>query len=273
MSEETSCSRRRALQTLGSVVLTAGLAGCGQSSSDPSEPPVNATGSPTSTLTGTPTDAATQTETATETNTETATETGTHSHENHTHTHQTPPDGTQQQFIGNPEGFHSKLSQQAATGANEVLVGFRLEDSSLPFTTEVYQSPADAKVHATKTYDTADLSQVPLVPDPPKSLETMSTKREDVHYATTEIGEPLKVTLVARQDSRPTFDWSAWERTGHPYGGHRTEDPYLKIDCYCGGETYTAPRGGTWARVIQITPTDRVASGTTVALNWTSSKA
>ena len=132
-----------------------------------------------------------------------------------------------------------------------------LEDSSLPFTTEVYHAPEDATVQATETYDSQNLADVDLVPSSPTALETVDTDHEDIHYATTPVGEPLTVTLVAQHDGE-AFEWSAWERTGYPYDGHNDENLGLQVACYCGGMTYTAPSGGTWARVIQVTPTEVV---------------
>ncbi|SEL92486.1 hypothetical protein [Haloferax larsenii] len=174
-------------------------------------------------------------------------------------------------FVENPEAVHPTLVEETTVASDEVLIGFRLEDSSLPFTTEVYRAPDDAEVQATKTYETQALSNVDLVPETPEALDTVETDREDIHYATTTVGEPLPVTLVARHDGE-TLDWSAWSRTGYPYDGHNEDNPAVKVDCYCGGMTYTAPRGGTWARVIQVTPTERVDPGTTIVLNWTSSR-
>ena len=253
MGEEPNHSRRRALQTLGSVVV-AGLAGC---SSGPSDPDQGSTGTPTttSTPTGTPTETPAHEHTSTE-----------HTHE---HTNSEPPESVE--FAQNPKEVHPTLVEETSVPSDEVLIGFRLEDSSLPFTTEVYRAPDDAEVQATKTYDTQNLGQVDLVPESPRALDTVDTEQEDIHYGTTTIGEPLKVTLVARHDGE-TFDWSAWDRTGYPHDGHDGENPALKVACYCGGMTYTAPGGGTWARVIQVTPTERVDTGTTVVLNWTSSR-
>ncbi|WP_238993969.1 hypothetical protein, partial [Halobellus captivus] len=179
--------------------------------------------------------------------------------------------GESAQFVRNPEEIHPTLVEATSVPSDEVLLGFRLEDSSLPFTTEVYHSPEDAEIQATETYDTRDLGEVDLLPDSPEALDTVDTDHEDIHYGTTAVGEPLKVTLVARQDEEPTFEWSSWDRSGYPHDGHE-EDPALEVDCYCGGDIYTAPEGGTWARVIQVTPTERVDPGTTIALNWTSSR-
>lgn len=242
MSEETNHTRRSALQSICSVAI-AGLAGCtsigsSDSARDPTETPTGTT---------TPTDTRTPERTATETS-------------------------DAAQFVENPAAVHPTLVEETSVPADEVLLGFRLEDSSLPFTTEVYHAPDDAEVQATETYDTQDLSEVGLVPESPRALDTVETDREDVHYGTTTVGEPLAVTLVARHDGE-TFDWSAWSRTGYPYDGHDESDPALGVDCYCGGDIYTAPGGGTWARVIQVTPTERVDPGTSVVLNWTSSRA
>ncbi|QLG61657.1 hypothetical protein [Halorarum salinum] len=254
MDGETNRARRRALQTIGSVAV-AGLAGCSSPGSS------------------TPTREPTDTPTAASTPTEASTETATHEHTDaaHTpeHTDAGPPDSVE--FAQNPEEIHPTLVEETSVPSDEVLLGYRLEDSSLPFTTEVYHAPEDAEVHATKTYDTQDLSQVDLLPESPRALDTVDTDQEDVHYGTTTVGEPLKVTLVARHDGE-TFDWSAWDRTGYPHDGHDEEDPALEVDCYCGGMIYTAPSGGTWARVIQVTPTERVDPGTTIAVNWTSSR-
>ena len=260
MNKESSHTRRKALQTIGSVVV-AGLAGC--SSSGPSDPTQQPTDTPISTPTETP--PATATETATETTADKQTST------EHTHEHSTaePPESVQ--FVQNPKEVHPTLVEETSVPSDEVLIGLRLEDSTLPFTTEVYHAPDDAKVQATKTYDTQDLGQVGLVPESPRALATVDTDREDIHHGTTAIGEPLTVTLVARHDGE-TFDWSAWDRTGYPYDGHNEKNPALKVACYCGGMTYTAPGGGTWARVIQVTPTERVDPGTTIVLNWTSSR-
>lgn len=250
MVEETDRTRRSALRTIGTVTV-AGLAGCNSlGSSNPAQQPGD-----TRTATSTPT------ETPTETQTETPT---------HEHTSTEPPDFAQ--FVENPETVHSILVEETSVPSDGVLIGLRLEDSTLPFVTEVYHAPDGAEIHATRTYDTQDLGQVELVPEPPRALDTVATDREDVHYGTTTVGEPLAVTLVARHDGE-TFDWSAWERTGYPYDGHNEENPALSVDCYCGGAIYTAPGGGTWARVIQVTPTERVDPGTTIALNWTSSRA
>lgn len=240
MARETSHTRRRTLQTVGSAIVV-GLAGC--SSSEPSEP--------------------------TQQETDTATATPTDTHSTHDHTHTEPPES--EQFVENPREVHSTLVEETSVGSDEVLLGYRLEDSSLAFETEVYHAPDDAEFQATETYDTQDLGEVDLVPDPAEALDTVDTDREDVHYGTTTIGEPLAVTLVARHDGE-TFDWSSWNRTGYPYDGHE-DDPALEVDCYCSGEIYTAPGGGTWARVIQVTPTERVDPGTTVVVNWTSSRA
>ncbi|GGN92850.1 MULTISPECIES: hypothetical protein [Haloarcula] len=239
MSEETNHTRRRALQSICSVAIV-GLAGCTSGSSESAQQPA-------------------QTATETSSNTATPERTATEAPES-------------AQFVENPEEIHPALVEATSVPSDEVLIGFRLEDSSLPFTTEVYHAPDDAEIQATKTYDTQELSQVGLVPDPPRALDTVETDREDVHYGTTTIGEPLTVTLVARHDG-DTFDWSAWSRTGYPHDGHDEANPALKVDCYCGGMIYTAPGGGTWARVIQVTPTERVDPGTTIALNWTSSRA
>lgn len=246
MSEETNRTRRRAIQTLGSLAVV-GLAGCNASGSD-------------------------QQSTATETATPEPTATHTHTPTNntpHDHTDEGPPESVE--FVRNPEELHPTLVEATDVGSDEILLGFRLEDSSLPFTTEVYRAPEDATVHTTHTYDTQDLSHVDIVPDSKEKLDTIDTDREDIHYGTTTVGEPLKVTLVARHDGEP-FEWSSWDRTGHPYDGDNEENLALKVDCYCGGMVYTAPSGGTWARVIQVTPTERVDSGTTVLLNWTSSR-
>lgn len=267
MGDETPCTRRRALQTLGSVALTAGFAGCNLgTSSEPADPPANGTGTPTATSTATATDA--PTDTPTETATEAPTATDAHQDHDHTHTQSTPTGN----FVVNPEEVHAEMVEQTSVRVNEVLIGYRLEDSSLPFTTEVYHAPEDVEIHRTETYDTADLSEVPLVPDDPEPLETLSTANEDVHYGTTSVGEPLKVTLVARHEGEEDLDWTAWNRTGYPYDGHREEGKYLEVECYCGGPEYVAPAGGTWARVIAVTPTERVDGGTTIAMNWTSGK-
>lgn len=250
MREETRQARRRALQTIGSVVV-AGLAGCNSiGSSDPAPQPTD-TSTPTGTATGTATHESTSTE--------------------HTHEHTSTEAPESVQFVENPKEVHPTLVEQTSVPSGEVLLGFRLEDSTLPFTTEVYHAPENAEFQATQTYDTQDLGQVDLVPEPPRALDTVDTDREDIHYGTTTIGEPLAVTLVARHDGE-TFEWSAWDRTGYPYDGHNEDNPALKVDCYCGGMTYTAPGGGTWARVIQVTPTERVDTGTTIVVNWTSSR-
>lgn len=228
--------------------MVAGLAGC--SSSSDSEPQ--------STATETATPEPTTTETHTPTNTTP-----------HDHADEGPPDSVE--FVRNPEELHPTLVEATDVASDEILIGFRLEDSSLPFTTEVYRAPEDATVHTTHTYDTQDLSYVDIVPDSKETLDTVETDREDIHYGTTTVGEPLKVTLVARHDGE-TFEWSSWDRTGYPYDGDNEENPALKVDCYCGGMVYTAPSGGTWARVIQVTPTERVDPGTSVLLNWTSSR-
>jgi hypothetical protein len=260
MSEETTRSRRRALQTLGSVVV-AGLAGCGSSGS--AEPEGQSTG------TGTPTGTPTPEPTATENDTATAERETVHDNASHEHEDAEAPESVE--FVENPEEVHPTLVEATSAGSDEVLIGLRLEDSSLPFTTEVYHAPADAEVHATRIYDTQDLSRVDLVPESERTLDTVDTDREDIHYGTTTVGEPLTVTLVARHDG-DAFEWSSWDRTGHPYDGHDEENLALEVACYCGGMVYTAPSGGTWARVIQVTPTERVDSGSTILLNWTSSR-
>ena len=245
MGKKTDHTRRRALQTFGSI-LVAGIAGCNSSgSTDPTQQTTETTTT------------SRQTETSTETTEGERTTTG---------------QSESAQFVRNPEEVHPTLVEATSIPSDEVLLGLRLEDSSLPFTTEVYRAPEDAEVQATETYDTQDLDRVELVPDSPQALDTVDTDREDIHYGTTAIGEPLTVTLVARHDGE-TFEWSSWERTGYPYDGHNAEDPALKVDCYCGGMIYTAPAGGTWARVIQVTPTERVDPGTAIVLNWTSSRA
>ncbi|WP_042662238.1 hypothetical protein [Haloferax sp. ATB1] len=257
MGKESTHTRRRTLQSICGVAVAGltGLAGC--SSSGDSDQTTRAT------------DAGTQTTTETQTTT-TANETT--ANETTEQEKETTESGLEAaDFVENPEEIHPTLVEETSVPSDEVLLGFRLEDSSLPFTTEVYRAPDDAEVQATETYDTQDLSEVDLLPDSPQALDTVDTDREDIHYGTTTIGEPLKVTLVARHDS-DTIDWSAWSRTGYPYDGHNEEDPALEVDCYCGGMNYTAPSGGTWARVIQVTPTERVDTGTTVALNWTSSR-
>lgn len=265
MEEKHQFTRRGAVRTIGGVAL-AGLAGCGAFGDGTADEPADASaGSPTD-VEGT-TDAATESGTPSRSEQETETETD---DADHAHTESTP--SVDVTFVENPTEVHATLVEATSAPADEVLVGFRLEDSSLPFTTEVYPAAEDAEIHATETYDTQDLSDVPLVPDQPEALPTVDTEHEDVHYGTTPVGEPLAVTLVARHDGDRDLDWSAWERTGHPYDGHRETDPYLSVACYCGGENYVAPSGGTWARVIAVTPTDRVEAGTTVAVNWTSSR-
>jgi len=242
VSESTTLSRRSALRTICCGV-AAGVAGCnGTSSSDSTESPARP-----------PTDTAAPTETATDVPTQ-RDEMG------------TIPESVE--YLQNPKDVHSTLLEEVSAPDDGILIGLRLEDSTLPFTTEVYHAPEDAEVHATKTYDTQDFAEVDLVPDSPTALETVETTREDVHYATTAVAEPLTVTLVARHEGE-TLDWTAWSRSGHPYDGHG-RDAVLSIDCYCGGETYTAPGGGTWARVIQVTPSERVDPGTAIVLNWTS---
>ena len=236
----TRISRRSALRTIcGGVVV--GLAGCNSSeSSDP-------TATPAETVDSTPTETTTAVTTRRE-------ESGT-----------VPESVT---YLQNPKDVHSTLAAEASVPDEEVLIGLRLEDSTLPFTTEVYRAPDEAEVHATKTYDTQDFAEVDLVHDSPQALDTVETTREDVHYGTTAVGDPLTVTLVARHEGE-TLDWTAWSRSGHPHDGHG-QDAVLSVACYCGGETYTAPGGGTWARVIQVTPSERVDPGTAVVLNWTS---
>lgn len=256
MGEETNHTRRRVLQTIGSVVV-AGFAGC--NSSEASDPTQQPTDTPTTTPTSRPTETPAETPTHEQTSAE-------HTHE---HTNTGSPESVE--FARNPEEVHPTLVEKTSVPSDEVLIGLRLEDSSLPFTTEVYHAPDDAEIQATKTYDTPDLGQVDLVPEPPQALDTVDTDREDIHYGTTTVGEPLTVTLVAHHDGE-TFDWSAWDRTGYPYDGHNEENPALKVACYCGGMIYTAPGSGTWARVIQVTPTERVDPGTTIVLNWTSSR-
>ena len=250
MSEEPNQRRRRAIQTIGSVMV-ASLAGCSSSgtSNTPEQPADNQTANQTTN------------QTSTDTEGENATD------------EQTDADPNESaEFARNPEEVHPTLVEETPSTEDEVTIGFRLEDSSLPFTTEVYHAPDDAEYQATETYDTQDLAQVDLVPEPARALDTVDTDREDIHYGTTAVGEPLVVTLVARHD-RETFDWSAWDRTGYPYDGHEQENPGLEVDCYCGGMIYTAPSGGTWARVIQVTPTERVDPGSTIVVNWTSSRA
>lgn len=255
MSEDTDRTRRtrrRVLQSISGLAI-AGLAGCSGSTETA---PQSGTSTPTTTDGDTPPkqDTRSQTAAADKTVGQTSTEAS-----------------ASVEFLQNPEDVHSTLVEETSVASDEVLIGFRLEDSSLPFTTEVYHAPDDAEIQATKTYDSQDLSQVDLVPEPPRELATVETDAEDVHYGTTTVGEPLKVTLVARHDGE-TFDWSSWDRTGYPVDGHDEDDPAVEVDCYCGGMIYTAPGEGTWARVIQVTPTERVESGTTVALNWTSSR-
>jgi len=239
VSEPIPVSRRSALRTIcGGFAV--GLAGCNAGgSSDPTREPTETAASATET----PTDSPTQQD-----------DSG------------TIPESVE--YLQNPKDVHSTLVEAASVPDDEVLIGLRLEDSTLPFTTEVYHAPTDAEVHATKTYDTQDFSEVGLVPDSPRALDTVETTREDVHHATTAVGEPLTVTLVARHEGE-TLDWTAWSRSGHPYDGHGQDSP-LAIACYCGGETYTAPGGGTWARVIQVTPSERVDPDTAIVLNWTS---
>ncbi|WP_396612067.1 hypothetical protein ACH9L7_01935 [Haloferax sp. S1W] len=251
MGKETNHTRRRALQAIGSVTI-AGLAGCSSAG--------------TAESTEQPTDTPAQTATETPTNTTTHEPTTEQTHE---YTDTEGPGSVD--FVENPEEIHPTLVESTTVPSDEVLIGFRLEDSSLPFTTEVYHAPDDAEVQATKTYDTQDLSKVDLVPESPQALDTVDTDREDIHYATTKVGESLPVTLVARHNGE-TIDWSAWSRTGYPHDGHSEDSPALEVDCYCGGMNYTAPSGGTWARVIQVTPTERVDPGTTIVLNWTSSR-
>jgi hypothetical protein len=255
VTRESNQTRRRALQTLGGAVVV-GLAGC--SSSAPGDASEQSTTAPTST--STPTETATESPTPEET---------THTDHEHTHTESMPPESVD--FVENPEAIHPTLADATSIPDGEVLLGFRLEDSSLPFTTEVYHAPEDATVQATETYDSQNLADVDLVPSSPTALETVDTDHEDIHYATTPVGEPLTVTLVAQHDGE-AFEWSAWERTGYPYDGHNDENLGLQVACYCGGMTYTAPSGGTWARVIQVTPTEVVDPGTAVAVNWTSSR-
>ena len=253
MDAEQDPTRRRAIQTIGSVVV-AGLAGCNSASSPDQTPQPTDTPTKTTETTETTTEATTHEDTTTE----------------HEHTTEEAPGSVE--FSRNPSDVHQTLVEETSVASDEVMIGFRLEDSSLPFTTEVYHAPDDAAVQATETYDTQDLGEVGLVPEPPQALDTVDTDQEDVHYGTTTIGDPLKVVLVARHDGE-TFEWSAWDRTGYPYDGHDEQNPALKVDCYCGGMIYTAPGGGTWARVIQVTPTERVDPGTTIVLNWTSSRA
>lgn len=249
MVRDTNHTRRRALQAVGSAVVV-GLAGC--SSSEPSNPAEDATETPTASATATATD-------------------GADDGHDHDHDHRETEADDSSQFAENPQEVHATLTEQTSVSSDEVMIGFRLEDRTLPFETEVYHAPPDAEYQATQTYDTQDLAEVDLVPDPPEALETVGTDREDVHYATTTVGEPLPVTLVARHDEE-TLEWSSWNRTGHPYDGDE-EEPGIGVDCYCSGEIYTAPSGGTWARVIQVTPTERVESGSTIVVNWTSSRA
>lgn len=229
-------TRRKALQSIGCLTI-AGLAGCNIAGSE-----ADADRSPT---------AATPERTATDRPTETeatATE-------------------AVMDFEVNPAEIHPRLVEATSVGDEEVLIGLRLEDSTLPFTTEVYEAPDDAAIQATETYDTQDLGAISLLPDDPRALSTVDTENEDVHYGTTTVGEPLMVTLVARHDGE-RMEWSAWGRSGHPVAGH---EGALDVDCYCGGDIYTAPAGGSWARVIQVTPTEEVDPGTTIVLNWTSS--
>lgn len=240
MDRETT--RRKTLQTVGSAVAV-GLAGCNSSgSSDSDEQP-----------------------------TDTPTATQEHASSDHTHEHTDTEATESSQFAENPKEVHATLVEETDVSSDEVLLGYRLEDSSLPFETEVYHAPEDAEFQATETYDTQDLSQVDLLPDSPQELDTVDTDREDVHYGTTTVGEPLAVTLVARHDGED-LEWSSWNRTGYPYDGDE-EEPGIEVDCYCSGEIYTAPGGGTWARVIQVTPTERVDPGSTLVVNWTSSRA
>lgn len=260
MGDESSRTRRRVLQAIGSTAV-AGLAGC--ASSDPSNSTPQSTGTSTTAAT-----TGTTTTTATETSTETTTDEPTSTEHTHDHSGEKPESV---QFAQNPRAVHPTLVEATSVPSDEVLIGLRLEDSSLPFETEVYHAPTDAEVQATETYGTQSLGRVGLVPDSPRTLDTVDTDREDVHYATTRVGEPLTVTLVARHDGE-TFEWSAWDRTGYPYAGFNEDNRALKVHCYCGGMIYTAPGGGTWARVIQVTPTERVDPGTTVVLNWTSSR-
>ncbi|WP_336036511.1 hypothetical protein [Halobacterium yunchengense] len=264
MGEQPNQRRRRAIRALGGAVI-AGLAGC--TSSGGGESTTRSSGTPTAT-----TSAGTGTETASDPTTREQTETGESGDQTEQARETTEGEpSASPDFARNPEEVHATVVEETSVPEDEVLVGFRLEDSSLPFTTEVYHAPEDAAFQATETYDTRDLGAVDLVPEPPRALETVATDREDVHYATTAVGEPLAVALVARHDGE-TFDWRAWDRTGYPHDGHDEDDPALSVDCYCGGTVYTAPGGGTWARVIQVTPTERVDPGTTVVVNWTSSR-
>ena len=146
-------------------------------------------------------------ETPTETSTETATETTTDKHTSteHTHEHSTAEPPEPVQYVQNPKEVHPTLVEETSVSSDEVLIGLRLEDSTLPFTTEVSHAPDDSKIQATKTYSTQDLSQVGLVPESPRVLATIYTDRGDIHHGTTAIGEPLTVTLVACHDGE-TFD-------------------------------------------------------------------
>lgn len=154
-------SRRQALQSIGCLTLTA-LAGCNVLGSG--EP----AGDPPEGSNGTSTDAGT--------------------HDGHTHTHEAETTdehatSTDSQFdnANNPEEVHPRLVEEISVGDDEVLIGFRLEDSSLPFTTEVYEAPAAAGVHATENYESHDLEEIPLVPNEPTALPTVDTEEEDVH--------------------------------------------------------------------------------------------
>ncbi|WP_206425089.1 hypothetical protein [Halosimplex salinum] len=163
------------------------------------------------------------------------------------------------------EELHATLTDAVTVPEDEVLIGYHLLDGPLPFTTQVYHAPDDATPQATETYETQDLNEVSLLPADPQPLDTLETDARDIHYGTTPVGEPLAVTLVGQYDDH--LSWTAYTRSGHPVDGHAGD---ITVACYCSGEIYDVPPGGTWARVVQVTPTDAVEPGTGVVVSWMS---
>lgn len=246
---EDQTTRRRLLQAVGSAAV-AGLAGCDTSGRDADSTPTPAGG------VGRSTDQPSSTVRSTQT---------------HTHTDDSP-DATPTEFVRNQhveyddEALHATLTETVDVPADEVLVGYHLLDGPLPFTTDVYHAPPDATVGATETYDTQDLSAVSLLPDDPQPLHTVKTDARDIHYGTTPVGDGIPVTLVAQHDEN--LVWTAFGRSGYPYDGHG--DSPIGVDCYCGGDIYEVPAGGTWARIIRLVPSDEVDPGTGMVVSWTS---
>lgn len=155
-----------------------------------------------------------------------------------------------------------KLKQEAAPPEGKITVAFGFLEQ-VPITTEVYLPAADAGLWDMSTHQTADLSEVSLLKQPPKALPSVKTDELRGFYAFMEPGQEAKVALTVRNE-QDKVQFIAAPPDLKPYGLYQG----LVANCYCNGLTYTVPQNGTWVRVIRAKLRQAVSPGAVGLAVW-----